>query len=67
MLAMKKLVELTERERNYLVALIKSLNPREDLIGAILSRTPFHLLGDHKTAVVDLAEKLEGPSATLEK
>jgi hypothetical protein len=51
---------LTEKEREVLREAVQSLNLREDLMGALISRTSaYQKLGDE--GVVRLAKKLEAP------
>jgi hypothetical protein len=54
-----KMTIITETEREVLLQAIRSMNPREDTMGALLSKTTAgQKLGD--TGVVQLAKKLEG-------
>jgi hypothetical protein len=49
---------LTDKERQLLLEIVKSLNPREDVMGALLSKSrAFELLGD--SGVIQLTKKLE--------
>lgn len=51
---------LNEKERKFLLDLIRSLNPREDTIGALLSSTNANNTFEEEAEIVALAHKLEG-------
>jgi hypothetical protein len=51
------MIILTEKERKVILRAIQTLNPNEDIIGCLLSKTDAHrVLGD--TGIVRLARKL---------
>lgn len=51
---------LSDKERTFLLKLIRSFNPREDTIGALLSKTNANEHFEDEKEIVDLANKLDG-------